>query len=236
MAMMEKPGKDRLVVLDFDGFLINSYRLLQITFEQFGLNVGDEERFKHRRKFLKYLGGGREFLRNMVHYSLPKKRKVRRVLTDIYQERGYIYPEFVPLLNRMIAVPDLHTGIISRNFTHNPGLTIRTVLRNSGVDEKELDFVVPLDAGVKKHAVLEAMRSSRYRECLFGADEIGDFHAATETGYDAIIMAGYGFDNRKRLMEKGRVPAEIIFDTPKQAAEAMTRRLRYTENVACIIA
>ena len=223
-------NKDTLIVLDFDGFLINSYKLLQITFEHFGLDIGDEDRFKHRRKFLKYLGGGKEFLRNLVHYSLPKKKKIRRVLTDIYQERGYIYPEFVPLLNRMIAAPDLHVGVISRNFTHNPGLTIRAVLRNSGVEEKELDFVIPVDVGVKKHAVLEAMRSSRYLECLFGADEVGDFRAATETGYDSIIMAGYGFDNRKRLEAEGQVPPETIFDTPQQLADELECRLGYAGN------
>ena len=48
--------KDRLIVLDFDGFLVNSYRLLQIAFENFGLDIGDEHRFQHRRKFLKYIG------------------------------------------------------------------------------------------------------------------------------------------------------------------------------------
>ena len=61
-------NKDTLIVLDFDGFLINSYKLLQITFEHFGLDIGDEDRFKHRRKFLKYLGGGKEFLGNLVSY------------------------------------------------------------------------------------------------------------------------------------------------------------------------
>ena len=227
MTSKQKSGKDRLVVLDFDGFLINSYRLLQITFEHFGLDVGDEERFRHRRKFLKYLGGGKEFLRNLVYYSLPRKKNFRRLLTDIYQERGYLYPEFVPLLNSLIAAPDLHVGVISRNYTCNPGLTIRAVLRNSGVDEKDLDFVIPVGVGVKKHAVLEAMRSTRYRECLFGGDEVGDYRAAAESGYESIIMASYGFDNRKRLLNTGQVPDAIIFDTPRQLAGALSRRLNY---------
>ena len=53
-----------LVVLDFDGLLINSYALLRDTMASFGLDVGDQERFRNRRKFLKYLGGGRELMHN----------------------------------------------------------------------------------------------------------------------------------------------------------------------------
>ena len=216
--------KETLIVLDFDGFLINSYKLLQITFEHFGLDIGDEDRFKHRRKFLKYLGGGKEFLGNLVSYSLPKKKKIRQILTEIYQEEGRIYPEFVLLLNGMIENPAIHVGIISRNFTHNPGKTIRTVLGNSGVEEQHLDFVIPIDIGVKKRAVLEGMKSSRYLRCLFAADEVGDFKAAVETGYDTILMGSYGFDNAQRLIQEGDVPPEIVYNSPAEIAEALEQR------------
>ena len=218
-------NKDTLIVLDFDGFLINSYKLLQITFEHFGLDIGDEDRFKHRRKFLKYLGGGKEFLGNLVSYSLPKKKKIRQLLTEIYQEEGRLYREFVPLINRMVETPAMHVGIISRNFTHTPGLTIRAVLKNSGVAEQDLDFVIPIGVGVKKGAVLEGMKSSRYSRCLFGADEIGDFRAATESGYDTILMGSYGFDNARRLIREGKVPPEIIYHSPAKLAGALEQRM-----------
>ena len=210
--------KDKLIILDFDGFLINSYQLLKSTFEIFGLDVGDEGRFRHRRKFLKYLGGGKEFLNNLVSYSLPKKKKIRQTLTEIYRQEGCIYPEFTSLINTMIANPKLHVGIISRNFTLNPGLTIRQVLVNSMVEEAELDFIIPLDVGVKKSAVLEGMRSSRYRQCVLGGDEIGDYRAASETGYDSIIIGSYGFDDRIRLVESGGIPPGIICDSADETA------------------
>ncbi len=223
-AQRQQPvTRTALVVLDFDGFLINSYQLLRDTFGHFGLDVGDEDRFRHRRKFLKYLGGGKELVRNFVSLSLPKKKKIRSQLTDEYIAHGRIYPEFVSLLNEIIAHPALHVGVVSRNFAHTPGLTIRAVLRNSGVNEKDLDFVVPIPVGVKKVDVLEAMRSSRYRLSLFGADEIGDYTAATETGYDTI-MASYGFDSRDRLVE-AEVPVEQIYDTPAALAEQLRRQL-----------
>lgn len=213
-------SKTVLVVLDFDGFLVNSYELLKATFDHFGLDVGDEKRFKHRRKFLKYVGGGKEFLSNLVSVSLPKKKKLRERLTEEYIESGRLFPEFVPFINDLIAEPDLHVGVLSRNFTYSPGLTMRTVLRRSGVAEADLDFVIPIPAGTKKVNILEAMRASRYRICLFGADELSDYRAACETGYQ-IVMAGYGFDSRERLVRNGDVPMDCIFNDPSAAVRGM---------------
>jgi phosphoglycolate phosphatase len=223
-------SKDTLVVLDFDGFLINSYELLRRTFDSFGLDVGDESRFRNRRRFLKYVGGGREFLGNLVSYSLPRRKKFRAALTEQYMDAGRIYPDFPPLINEMIRKPRIHVGIVSRNFTLKPGSTMRTVLRNSGVDEHELDFVIPLPIGADKRDVLEAMRSHRYEMSLFGADEIGDFRAADETGYSAI-MAGYGFDAASRLVKKGGVPPQIIFDSPEEVAAELRRQIDWRHEV-----
>ncbi len=217
--------KNTLVVLDFDGFLINSYELLKHTFSQFGLDVGDEERFKHRRKFLKYIGGGKEFLGNLVSYTLPKKKKVRQALTELYMEQGVIYREFNELINEMIADPKIHIGIVSRNFTINPGTTIRQVLINSGIDEANLDFVIPIPVGVKKHAILESMKASRYENTLFGGDEIGDYKAAIATSYDKIMIGSYGFDNRQRLIETGNIPQALVYDTQSEIVEAFEKSL-----------
>ena len=225
-------GKDILIVLDFDGLLINSYKLLKITFDQFGLDLGDEDRFRHRRKFLKYVGGGREIIRNLVRYSLPKKKKIRQVLTDVYLKEGRIYPEFVSLLNEMIENPGIHVGIISRNFTHSPGKTIRTVLRNSYVQESELDFVIPVAVGATKEAVIEGMKSTRYRRCVFCADEIGDYEAALDAGYSAIIMASYGFDKKDRLVKSGKVPVTIIHDSPGELVKEIREMIEIHASTA----
>ncbi|MEM7542423.1 MAG: hypothetical protein AAF384_12700 [Pseudomonadota bacterium] len=216
--------KRALVVLDFDGFLVNSYRLLASAFDELGLDVGDETRFKNRRKFLKYVGGGKEFLSNLATFSLPKKREVRKVLTEIYRSEGSIYPPFTTLMNEMLARPDLHVGIVSRNYTLEPGPTMRAVLSNSGIDQQALDFVIPVPAGAKKHDVLLAMRSSNFDISLFGGDEVGDFRAALATGYEALI-ASYGFDDRRRLIEHGHVPEENIFVSPDEVAQAFTKKL-----------
>lgn len=215
--------KRLLVVLDFDGFLINSYALLRETLASFGLDVGDEDRFKNRRKFLKYLGGGKEFMSNLVRFALPKEKKIRVTLTETYLASGRVYAEFVPLINRLIASPAIHCGIVSRNYMLDPGPMIRAVLRKSAIDEDELDFVIPIPVGVKKVDVLAGMRSSRYFESLLGADEVGDYHAAAATGYDAL-MASYGFDDRERLVAQGGVPEACIFDDPASLARQLHAR------------
>jgi hypothetical protein len=47
---------------------------------------------------------------------------------------------------------------------------------------------------------------------------VGDYRAAAETGYDAV-MASYGFDSRKRLVEMAKVPEDRIFDSPRVLVE-----------------
>ncbi|MBI4692449.1 MAG: HAD family hydrolase [Gammaproteobacteria bacterium] len=213
-----RPERKRLlVVLDFDGFLVNSYALIRETFAAFGLDVGDEERFRNRRKFLKYLGGGKEFLTNLVRFALPKERRIREVLTEVYRTEGLVYPEFRDVVNRLIASPRVHCGVVSRNFTLAPGPTMRCVLKRSGIAEAELDFVIPIPAGTPKDETLAAMRSSRYHECLLGADEISDYRAATAAGYE-VLMASYGFDHRNRLIDRGDVPGALIYDDPATLA------------------
>lgn len=217
--------KDILVVLDFDGFLIDSYALMKKSFACFGLDIGDKDRFKNRRKFLKYLGGGKEFLHNFVFYSLPKKKRLREVLTECYMEEGEVFTEFAPLINYMIEKPGIHVGIISRNFTYSPGLTIRKVLANSGIDEANIDFIIPVATGSKKHHALTAMKSSRYRINMLGGDEIGDYTAAILAGYETIFMASYGFDNKERLIDKGNISPELVYDTPQEAVNHMAYSL-----------
>ncbi|MBX9608398.1 MAG: hypothetical protein K2Y51_19425 [Gammaproteobacteria bacterium] len=217
-------SKRVLVVLDFDGLLVNSYALLRDTMAGFGLDVGDEQRFRNRRKFLKYLGGGKELLNNLVGMGLPKTGRLRERLTACYCERGYVYPEFIDVLNRMIRSRHVHCGIVSRNFTLRPGTTIRTVLRRSGIAEEHLDFVVPIPVGAKKTEVLAGMWAARYQAALLLADEVGDYHAAREAGYESM-MGTYGFDTRERLMRRGEVPSHALYDTPAELAAALRARL-----------
>ena len=217
--------KRLLVVFDFDGLLLNSYELLRDTFDAFGLDVGDENRFKNRRKFLKYFGGGKELVRNLSRIALPKKKRIREALTDQYVSSGQIFESFTPFINRCIEDPNVHTGVLSRNYTLQPGRTIRAVLKKSNVDEANLDFVIPIPIGAKKHDALQAMSSPRYELNLFGGDEVGDYKAATDSGYTAL-MAAYGFDTASRLIKHANVPKDRIFDSPERIVTAFNELAR----------
>lgn len=217
--------KRALVVFDFDGLLIDSYHLLKLTFAEFGLDVGDESRFRNRRKFLKYFGGGRELLGNLATIALPRRKHIRRALTENYCEHGRIHPEFVRLLNDCVASATVHVGIVSRNFTLQPGTTIRRVLAASGVREYDLDFVVPVPIGGDKVEVLAAMQSPRYALSLASGDEVGDYRAALEAGYQPLL-ASYGFDDRTRLRERALAPEEVIHDSPADLARHATSLLQ----------
>lgn len=217
--------KKHLVALDFDGFLINSYALLKDTFEYFNLDIGDETRFKNRKKFMKYIGGGKEFLPNLVRYSLPKKKKIRQTLTEQYLENGKIYSGFSEFINYLIEHSAIHVGVLSRNYTLSPGLTIRTVLRNSGIEEQDLDFVIPIPVGVRKNDILIAMNSERYTHSWFGGDEVGDYRAASASNFTQIFIGSYGFDTKKRLIKAGEVPKTLIYDTPKCLVKNFQRKL-----------
>ncbi|MSR15938.1 MAG: hypothetical protein EXR86_15585 [Gammaproteobacteria bacterium] len=92
------------------------------------------------------------------------------------------------------------------------------------MNEADLDFVVPIPVGVKLFKILSAMRSARYRECLLGADEVGDCHAAVHAGYESL-MASYGFDTNERLTERGDVPSACIYDSPLKAVKAIGQRI-----------
>ncbi|MEQ8234373.1 MAG: hypothetical protein RLW61_04190 [Gammaproteobacteria bacterium] len=209
--------KRLLVVLDFDGLLLDSYAIIRDTFADFALDVGDEQRFRNRRKFLKYFGGGREMLGNLTRFALPKKRRLRTALTAHYRTSGRLFTQFVPYINACIAAPAVHIGIVSRNFTLEPGATIRHVLRTSGVAERDLDFVIPLSVGSSKDEVVAAMASPRYHVSLLAGDEIGDYRAALRSGYTPLV-ASYGFDAPARLRMRGEVPEELLFATPETLA------------------
>ena len=94
------------------------------------------------------------------------------------------------------------------------------MLARSGVDETNLDFVVPVPVGASKVDVLEGMAASRYHEALLCADEISDYRAAGEAGYRSLI-GSYGFDTSDRLLQRGAVPPGCLYDTPGTLADTL---------------
>lgn len=108
------------------------------------MDIGDLERFQRRRKLLKYLGGLREFPKNLrQQISKQQRRQFKNTLTEIYRAEAVVFPAMAELIKQLIAAPQVRR-IVSRNVTVEPEVSIRHVLTRHGIDHERLDFLTCL--------------------------------------------------------------------------------------------
>ncbi len=209
----------RLIILDADGTTVDAFSAINQTFAVHNLDIGDIERFQNRRHIFKYLGGLRELPKNL---RLPLKGSRRRALiatlTEIYREQATLYEGAGELLNRLLAVPGLCVGVVSRNITHQPEETLTHLYRRCGVDAEAFDFLIHLPLNQDK---LPAFRSLRERlgvnpaRAFASGDEKRDYLAALGSGMHPF-MVSYGFESFDRLTRKIGIPEELISRHPHE--------------------
>lgn len=221
-------SRDRLIILDADGTTIDAFGAITKAFAHHGMDIGDLTRFQKRRHLFKYLGGLKEFPRNLQRHLRPKKRAaVIATLTEIYREDAKLYPGIRQLIERLIQEPGLRVGIVTRNITFDPGETIRRLLRRNGVNPDGLDFFrhIPLKEDKTGHfrAIRDELRINPARAYACG-DERKDFVAATSTGMHPFNVS-YGFEDYERLTAKIGVPPELISRDPDELAGRVTNAL-----------
>ncbi len=86
-------GSDRLIIIDADGTLIDAFTAIGAAFARHGMDLGDLERFQKRRNLFKYLGGIKEFPRNLAkHFGRNGRKELIATLTDIYRDEARLYP------------------------------------------------------------------------------------------------------------------------------------------------
>ncbi len=214
-------SRDRLVIFDADGTLIDAFPVVERSFMLHGMDIGDLERFQRRRKLLKYIGGLREFPKNLrQQFDKGNRKRLKRTLTDVYREAAQPYPGMVSLLQRLIDAPDIRVGIVSRNVTIDPEETLSIVLRRFGIDSAGLDFLRCIPLGDGKASEFRAIRENYginpLRAYVCG-DEYRDYTEASASGMQAII-ASYGFEDHGRLIGDYNVPPELIARTPTELA------------------
>lgn len=217
-------SRDRLVIFDADGTLIDAFHVVERAFKQHGMDIGDLERFQRRRKLLKYIGGLREFPKNLrQQFDKGNRKRFKRTLTDVYRDAAQPYPGMVELLQRLIAAPDIRVGIVSRNVTIDPEETLAIVLGRFGIDRAGLDFLrcIPLGDGKAPEfrAIREGYGINPLRAYVCG-DEYRDYTDANASGMQSII-ASYGFEDHGRLVGDYNIPPELIAGSPTE----MTLRL-----------
>ena len=213
------PNHDRLVIFDVDGTLVDSFYAVETAFERHGMDIGDLHRFQRRRKLLKYLGGLREFPKNLRRQLDTKSRKrLKQTLTEIYRSEARLFPAMASLINLLIEAPDIQVGIVSRNVTIEPEETIRLVLERNAIDCSRLDFLACIPLGEEKTATFRTLREqfgvnpSRAYAC---GDEFRDYSAAIAAGMNPLVVS-YGFENYERLVDNFGIPDEIISKTPQE--------------------
>ncbi len=213
------PSRDRLVIFDADGTLIDSFPVVEHAFMLHGMDIGDLKRFQRRRKLLKYIGGLREFPRNLrQQLGKANRKRFKHTLTDVYRSAAEPFPGMVSLLKQLIAVPDIRVGIVSRNVTMEPEETLRIVLDRFGVDSRALDFLRCIPHGDGKASEFRAIRErfavNPLRSFACG-DEYRDYADASSSGMHAII-ASFGFEDHGRLVSDYNVPPELVARTPRE--------------------
>jgi phosphoglycolate phosphatase len=219
---------DRLVILDADGTTIDAFSAIDRTFAHHGMNIGPLNRFQKRRNLFKYLGGIKEFPRNLRKQIGPQKRaKLVESLTDVYREEAGLYSGIEPLLWRLTEEPGVRVGIVTRNITREPVETIERLFRRLGFDPGRFDFLVHLPLRQEKLPVYRRLREefevnpARAFAC---GDEAKDYLAAVNAGMHAFIVS-YGFEDYDRLTQRHGVPAEVISRTPAQLVDRVLHGL-----------
>lgn len=221
-------SRDRLVIFDADGTLVDAFAAVGTAFSRHDMDLGDFERFQKRRKLLKYLGGLREFPKNLRRqFGKQNRKELLDTLTEVYRQEACLFPGMDALLRRLIAAPDVRVGIVSRNVTYAPEETLRLLLARHDIDAAALDFVncLPLSAekGEQFRTVRRLLDVNPARAYACG-DEHRDYVAAVGAGMHPFIVS-YGFESHARLRDDYAVPEEVMARTPAELAARLSHAL-----------
>lgn len=130
------------------------------------------------------------------------------------------------LLRDLLATPDIRVGLVTRNITQEPEVTLGRIFMRHDLDIGRLDFLHSIPLREEKTPYFRAARErlginpARAYAC---GDEHKDFAAAVATGMHAFIVS-YGFESHARLTRKFSIPEEVISASPLD----FSSRVRHT--------
>lgn len=232
MALQVRNGmfgsNDRLVIFDADGTLINAFAAVETAFARHDMDIGDLERFQKRRKLFKYLGGLREFPKNLRRqFGKQSRKRLIETLTDVYRHEAVLYPGMAQVLKQLIAEPGIRVGIVTRNISNDPAQTLQQLLQRHEVDTAQLDFVSCLaltDDKLPEFRKLRARFDINPARSYVCGDEYRDYMSAIGAGMTPFI-ASYGFEDHRRLREEFNVPEEVLARSPHELCARLCHAL-----------
>lgn len=217
-------SENKLVILDADGTTIDAFEAISKTFERHDMTLGDLSRFQKRHNLFKYLGGVKEFPKNLRRQLTKVERKrLILTLTEVYREEASLYSGMRDMINKIIDNPNTLVGVVTRNITNEPLETLSKLFLREGVEVDNLDFLIHIPLKEKKTDTFRSLREKYMVNPALSyvcGDEYKDYMAASHTGMHAM-MASYGFESAERLTEKYEIPNELLASTP----EALSQRL-----------
>lgn len=226
--MAPYPNRDQLVIFDADGTTIDAFHAIEQSFLRHGMAIGDLARFQKRRKLFKYLGGLREFPNNLRRqFGKQNRKRLLTTLTEFYRDEANLYPGIAPLLQTLLAAPQVRVGVVTRNVTIDPRETLRHLFARHDIDVDAFDHFACLPLGADK---TPSFREARERlainpaRCYACGDEYSDYVAAIGAGMYPFIVA-YGAEDRLRLRKAFGVPEDFIHASPAEFAGRLLHSL-----------
>ncbi len=217
----------RLIILDADGTTVDAFSAITSTFSQHGMSLGNEENFQKRHNMFKYIGGIKDFPRNLKK-QISNRKMLIETLTDVYRDEAQLYPGVAQLIRRLIDAPDVIVGIVTRNITNNPLDTLGKLFLRHDIDVAELDFMHHIPIRDNKDRAFQEIRT------MFGVnptlsyicgDEHKDYRAAQASGMHPF-MVSYGFEDHQRLTDKFKIPEILIARTPAELCARVSHTLQ----------
>jgi phosphoglycolate phosphatase len=226
------PNKNRLIIFDADGTIIDAFSAIEETFARHDMAIGDLESFQKRHKFFKYLGGLKEFPLNIKKQLGKKSRQqVIATLTEIYREEAQFYEGFAPLIKQLVADKNIKVGLVTRNISNEPQVTMAKLFARHDIDIGDLDYFahVPIRASKADFFKAASAQFSINPALSFACgDEHKDYASALAAGMHPFI-ASYGFEDYQRLSKKFEIPLALISQTPLDLCARVRHALDVTQ-------
>jgi phosphoglycolate phosphatase len=226
--MAQYKNSERLVIFDADGTTVDAFRAIELAFLRHDMNIGDIDRFQKRRKLLKFIGGLREFPTNLRRqFGKQSRKRLRETLTEVYRNEASLYPGVETLLRTLLDAPDIRVGLITRNVTIEPHETLKYLFQRHGIDIEQFDYVTCISLKDSKSEYMKRARQlfNVNPACSFACgDEYSDYLAAINAGMHPFVVS-YGFEDNLRLINKFKVPSEVISKTPTEFVDRLSNAL-----------